>query len=63
MPAFDKNPGLRSAGIFDSIANVTPATDEVTSLTGVGGSAQNGAAFTTTHWSVVLAAQGPLQLA
>jgi hypothetical protein len=31
----------------------------VTSLTGVGGSAQNGAAFTTTHWSVVLAAQGP----
>jgi RNA polymerase sigma-70 factor (ECF subfamily) len=29
-------------------------------LTGVGGSAQNGsAAFTTTHWSVVLEAQGP----
>ncbi len=36
-----------------------PADDQVTSLTGVGGSAQNGAvAFTTTHWSVVLAAQG-----
>jgi len=35
-----------------------PAADEVTSLTGVGGSAQNGVAFTTTHWSVVLQAQG-----
>jgi DNA-directed RNA polymerase specialized sigma24 family protein len=35
-----------------------PADDQVTSLTGGGGSAQNGAiAFTTTHWSVVLAAQ------
>src|SRR5260370_38455723 len=36
-----------------------PADDRVTSLTGVGGSAQNGAvAFTTTHWSVVLEGQG-----
>jgi DNA-directed RNA polymerase specialized sigma24 family protein len=36
-----------------------PPCGEVTSLTGVGGSAQNGsAAFTTTHWSVVLEAQG-----
>ena len=36
-----------------------PADDQVTSLTGVGGSAQNGAvAFVTTHWSVVLTAQG-----
>jgi RNA polymerase sigma factor (sigma-70 family) len=36
-----------------------PADDEVTSLSAIGGSAQNGAvAFTTTHWSVVLAAQG-----
>jgi RNA polymerase sigma-70 factor (ECF subfamily) len=36
-----------------------PANDQVTSLTGVGESAQNGAtAFTTTHWSVVLEAQG-----
>jgi len=35
-----------------------PADDQVTSLTGVGGSARNGAvAFATTHWSVVLAAQ------
>ena len=36
-----------------------PADDQVTSLTGVGEGAQNGAvAFTTTHWSVVLEAQG-----
>ena len=36
-----------------------PVDDQVTSLTGIGGSAQNGAvAFTTTHWSVVLTAQG-----
>src|SRR4029077_8532180 len=36
-----------------------PPCDEVTSLNGVGGTAQNGAAaFTTTHWSVVLEAQG-----
>jgi len=35
-----------------------PADDRVTSAVGAGGSAQNGAmAFTTTHWSVVLAAQ------
>ena len=33
-----------------------PADDQVTSLTGLGGNA--GAAFTTTHWSVVLEAQG-----
>jgi DNA-directed RNA polymerase specialized sigma24 family protein len=36
-----------------------PADDQVTSLTGAGGSAQNGAVlFATTHWSVVLTAQG-----
>jgi len=36
-----------------------PANDQVTSLTGVGGSARNGGvAFATTHWSVVLTAQG-----
>ena len=35
------------------------ADDQVTSLTGVGVSAHNGPiAFTTTHWSVVLEAQG-----
>jgi RNA polymerase sigma factor (sigma-70 family) len=37
-----------------------PADDRVTSVTGLGGSAHHGAAaFTTTHWSVVLEAQGP----
>jgi RNA polymerase sigma factor (sigma-70 family) len=36
-----------------------PADDQVTSLTGVSGSAQGGGvAFATTHWSVVLEAQG-----
>ena len=35
-----------------------PAPDDVTSLTALGGNAHHGpAAFTTTHWSVVLAAQ------
>ncbi|PYJ80180.1 MAG: RNA polymerase subunit sigma-24 [Verrucomicrobia bacterium] len=35
------------------------ANDKVTSLSGIGGSAQDGAiAFATTHWSVVLAARG-----
>jgi RNA polymerase sigma-70 factor (ECF subfamily) len=39
---------------------VVPAQDDVTSLTGIGGNAQHGpVAFTTTHWSVVLEAQGP----
>jgi RNA polymerase sigma factor (sigma-70 family) len=36
-----------------------PADDEVTSLTGIGSSEQNGPlAFSTTNWSVVLEAQG-----
>jgi RNA polymerase sigma factor (sigma-70 family) len=36
-----------------------PPDDQVTSLTAVGGNAQDGPlAFTTTHWSVVLEAQG-----
>jgi len=43
---------------FTWIANV-PADDQVTSLSAIGGNAQNGAvAFATTHWSVVLTAQG-----
>src|SRR6266567_7953360 len=33
-----------------------PIDDQVTSLTGIG--VNGGAAFTTTHWSVVLTAQG-----
>ncbi len=49
---------LISARLFTWIANV-PADDQVTSLSAIGGSAQNGAvAFATTHWSVVLTAQG-----
>jgi hypothetical protein len=39
--------------------SVFPTEDEVTSLGPVGGNAYHGpAAFTTTHWSVVLEAQG-----
>jgi RNA polymerase sigma-70 factor (ECF subfamily) len=39
--------------------DVVPADDEVTSQGAVGGNAYHGpAAFTTTHWSVVLEAQG-----
>jgi RNA polymerase sigma-70 factor (ECF subfamily) len=37
---------------------VTPADNDVTSLTATGENAHHGAAFTTTHWSVVLEAQG-----
>ena len=38
---------------------MTPAEDRVTSLTAIGGNAHHGpVAFTTTHWSVVLEAQG-----
>jgi RNA polymerase sigma factor (sigma-70 family) len=39
--------------------SVPPADDQVTSLSAIGGSAYRGTAFTTTHWSVVLEAQGP----
>jgi hypothetical protein len=36
-----------------------PAGDQVTSLSAIGGDVDHGpAAFTTTHWSVVLEAQG-----
>jgi len=35
-----------------------PARDDVTSLTGIGDANHRPAAFTTTHWSVVLEAQG-----
>jgi RNA polymerase sigma factor (sigma-70 family) len=41
-----------------------PADDQVTSLDAVGGNAYHaGAAFTTTHWSVVLEAKGPTPVA
>jgi len=54
---FHKIPGLRSAQIFDWIADVPPADDQVTSLTAIDGNTHRGTAFTTTHWSVVLEAQ------
>jgi DNA-directed RNA polymerase specialized sigma24 family protein len=38
---------------------VAPAADDVTSLTAIDGTTHRGTAFTTTHWSVVLAVQGP----
>jgi RNA polymerase sigma factor (sigma-70 family) len=41
-----------------------PADDQVTSLSAIGGSPYHGpVAFTTTHWSVVLEAQGPTHAA
>ena len=43
---------------------MVPADNEVTSLSAVGGSPYHGPmAFTTTHWSVVLEAQGPTHAA
>jgi RNA polymerase sigma factor (sigma-70 family) len=35
-----------------------PPADHVTSVTAIGGNSLHGVAFTTTHWSVVLEAQG-----
>ena len=47
------------ARIFGSIANMTPAADDVTSRSAISGSASHGPVmFTTTHWSIVLEAQG-----
>jgi DNA-directed RNA polymerase specialized sigma24 family protein len=44
---------------FFTWIKVVPADDQVTSLSAIGGNAHHGpAAFTTTHWSVVLTAQG-----
>ena len=46
-------------GNFQFDSYVTPAEDRVTSLSPIGGNAHYGpVAFTTTHWSVVLEAQG-----
>ena len=46
------------AQLFSWMSSV-PADDQVTPLTGIGGRGQNGSvAFATTHWSVVLTAQG-----
>jgi len=43
---------------FTWIVHVSPAPDEVTSTTAADVTGHGGAAFTTTHWSVVLEAQG-----
>jgi RNA polymerase sigma factor (sigma-70 family) len=61
MPAFHKIRGLRLARIFASIATVSHAADDVTSLAAVDSAApghHGTVAFTTTHWSIVLEAQG-----
>jgi RNA polymerase sigma factor (sigma-70 family) len=51
--------GLLLSRFFTSIVRVSPAPDEVTSTTATGVSGPHGGAlFTTTHWSVVLEAQG-----
>ena len=51
--------GLAFGAVFYLDRSVSPASDEVTSTTATGASGQQGgAAFTTTHWSVVLEAQG-----
>ena len=45
--------------VFYLDRTVSPVPDEVNSATGIGASGpEGGAAFTTTHWSVVLEAQG-----
>jgi hypothetical protein len=44
---------------FQLNRNVVPTDDEVTSQSAIGGhSSYSPAAFTTTHWSMVLEAQG-----
>src|SRR6266550_2853570 len=51
--------GLAFGDVFYLDRAVSPASDEVTSTTTSGASEQKGGfAFTTTHWSVVLEAQG-----
>jgi RNA polymerase sigma-70 factor (ECF subfamily) len=51
--------GLLWERFFTSIVRVSPVPDEVTSTTKTGASGPHGGAvFTTTHWSVVLDAQG-----
>jgi hypothetical protein len=49
---------LFSAGLFTVIAGVSVAPDDVTSLSATVPASAGGIAFTTTHWSVVLEAQG-----
>jgi RNA polymerase sigma-70 factor (ECF subfamily) len=59
MKATDCVRALAFGTIFYLDRTVSPASDEVTSTTATGASGQKGGvAFTTTHWSVVLEAQG-----
>src|SRR5437667_3676834 len=59
MTSTGQYPRLLIAGLFVWIVNV-PADEDQASGNGIAPSTQNGGvAFTTTHWSVVLAAQGP----
>ena len=46
-------------GFLVRLRDVPSADDQVTSLTAIEGTSHRGAAFNTTHWSVVLEAQGP----
>ena len=50
--------GLLSALLFTVITAVSAAPDHVTSLSAIGPASVGAIAFTTTHWSVVLEAQG-----
>ena len=50
--------GLLSTRLFTVITRVSVAPDHVTSQTATGPASASPAAFTTTHWSVVLQAQG-----
>ena len=49
---------LAFGAVFSLNRRVTPATNNVTSLTAIDENTHRGVAFTTTHWSVVLEAQG-----
>src|SRR4029077_8801795 len=50
--------GLLSARLLTVITRVSAAADDVTSLSATGPASAGAIAFTTTHWSVVLEAQG-----
>lgn len=52
------NPTLLFVRSFDCMNNMPPAEDSLTSLSTTGETIYNPAVFATTHWSVVLQAQG-----
>ena len=51
-------PGLDFSGDFSFDRFVSPLKDEVSSLSATGPASAGAGVFTTTHWSVVLEAQG-----